>query len=143
MDAPFSLPQLLPCHASSAAVPGCSFSRASLVLNSALIPPTAGLSLLNISLDTLQPERFVAMTRRQGHERVMACIWKAVQLGFDPGQCLSTAQLGRVAWQGLYGMRETCIARLLPRASGWWLLGRQCSWAAIQVGWVAYLGCPG
>lgn len=44
----------------------------------------AGLSLLNISLDTLQPERFVAMTRRQGHERVMACIWKAVQLGFDP-----------------------------------------------------------
>jgi cyclic pyranopterin phosphate synthase len=44
----------------------------------------AGLSLLNISLDTLLPERFVAMTRRQGHDRVLASIWKAVELGFDP-----------------------------------------------------------
>ncbi|KAL4431656.1 hypothetical protein ABPG77_001498 [Micractinium sp. CCAP 211/92] len=44
----------------------------------------AGLSLLNISLDTLQPERFVAMTRRQGHDRVLATIRQAVQLGFNP-----------------------------------------------------------
>lgn len=47
--------------------------------------PGAGLSLLNISLDTLQPDRFVAMTRRQGHERVLGSISQAVQLGFDPG----------------------------------------------------------
>lgn len=46
----------------------------------------AGLSLLNISLDTLQPDRFVMMTRRQGHERVLASIWKAAELGFDPGR---------------------------------------------------------
>ncbi|KAL4458905.1 hypothetical protein ABPG75_013770 [Micractinium tetrahymenae] len=44
----------------------------------------AGLSLLNISLDTLQPERFVAMTRRQGHERVLGSIRQAVELGFNP-----------------------------------------------------------
>lgn len=44
----------------------------------------AGLSLLNISLDTLQPERFVAMTRRQGHDRVLRSIWQAAELGFDP-----------------------------------------------------------
>ena len=45
----------------------------------------AGLSLLNISLDTLQPERFVQMTRRQGHDRVLAAIHQAAALGFDPG----------------------------------------------------------
>lgn len=53
------------------------------------IPPsaaTAGLSLLNISLDTLQWERFTAMTRRQGHDRVLGAIQQAVTLGFDPGE---------------------------------------------------------
>ncbi len=44
----------------------------------------AGLSLLNISLDTLRPERFERMTRRRGHERVMAAILRAVELGYDP-----------------------------------------------------------
>ena len=44
----------------------------------------AGLSLLNISLDTLRPDRFERMTRRRGHERVMAAILRAVELGFDP-----------------------------------------------------------
>ena len=44
----------------------------------------AGLSLLNISLDTLRPERFEQMTRRRGHERVIAVIQQALQLGFDP-----------------------------------------------------------
>ena len=50
----------------------------------ALTLPPAGLSLLNISLDTLRPERFVAMTRRQGHDRVLASIHQAAALGFDP-----------------------------------------------------------
>ena len=43
-----------------------------------------GLSLLNISVDTLRPERFEAMTRRRGHDRVMGAIKRAVELGFDP-----------------------------------------------------------
>ena len=42
----------------------------------------AGLTALNISLDTLQPERFVELTRRQGHGRVMQAIHSAVELGF-------------------------------------------------------------
>lgn len=44
----------------------------------------AGLSLLNISLDTLRPERFEAMTRRRGHGRVLTAIDQALGLGFDP-----------------------------------------------------------
>lgn len=44
----------------------------------------AGLSLLNISLDTLRPDRFEEMTRRRGQERVMETIHHAVDLGFDP-----------------------------------------------------------
>jgi GTP 3',8-cyclase len=44
----------------------------------------AGLKLLNISLDTLRPQRFEAMTRRRGHDRVLAAIYAAVRLGFDP-----------------------------------------------------------
>lgn len=44
----------------------------------------AGLSLLNISLDTLQPQRFERMTRRRGLHQVLECIHHAVRLGFDP-----------------------------------------------------------
>lgn len=44
----------------------------------------AGLTLLNISLDTLRPERFEAMTRRRGHDRVLRSIHAAVRCGFDP-----------------------------------------------------------
>ena len=44
----------------------------------------AGLSALNVSLDTLRPDRFEHMTRRRGHERVMAAIQHALRLGFDP-----------------------------------------------------------
>ena len=137
---PFRVAPAAPVPSPAAAVPGCSCSHAwvqlpprlagpQLCCSSLLIPPTAGLSLLNISLDTLQPERFVAMTRRQGHERVMASIWKAVQLGFDPGQRLSIAEVGQVAWQGLDGMRVTGMARL----------GVMCervvvTWKAVQLG---------
>lgn len=42
----------------------------------------AGLTALNISLDTLRPERFLHMTRHQGQERVLAAIHEAVALGF-------------------------------------------------------------
>lgn len=44
----------------------------------------AGLSLLNLSLDTLRPERFERMTRRQGHDRVLETLDLALTLGFDP-----------------------------------------------------------
>lgn len=44
----------------------------------------SGLSLLNLSLDTLKPDRFEQMTRRKGHRRVLESIDKALDLGFDP-----------------------------------------------------------
>ena len=47
-------------------------------------PPATGLSLLNISLDTLRPERFEAMTRRRGLHRVLDTLQQAVGLGYDP-----------------------------------------------------------
>lgn len=44
----------------------------------------AGLSAVNISLDTLKPERFERLARRPGHAKVMASIRTAVELGYDP-----------------------------------------------------------
>lgn len=44
----------------------------------------AGLDALNISLDTLKPEKFEKITRRKGFEKVVAGIDLAVQLGFKP-----------------------------------------------------------
>ncbi|GFQ00470.1 cyclic pyranopterin monophosphate synthase mitochondrial [Phtheirospermum japonicum] len=43
-----------------------------------------GLSLLNVSLDTLVPAKFEFMTRRKGHERVMKSIDASVELGYNP-----------------------------------------------------------
>ncbi|KAK4397516.1 GTP 3',8-cyclase, mitochondrial [Sesamum angolense] len=43
-----------------------------------------GLSLLNISLDTLVPAKFEFMTRRKGHERVLKSIDAAIELGYSP-----------------------------------------------------------
>ena len=44
----------------------------------------AGLNALNISLDSLQEERFEKFTRRKGWKRVMAGIDLAIQLGYKP-----------------------------------------------------------
>lgn len=44
----------------------------------------AGLDGLNISLDTLRPEKYEKITRRKGWERVIAGIDLAVQLGYKP-----------------------------------------------------------
>lgn len=44
----------------------------------------AGLDGLNISLDTLKPEKYEKITRRKGWERVIAGIDLAVQLGYTP-----------------------------------------------------------
>ncbi|KAG2429190.1 hypothetical protein HYH02_014123 [Chlamydomonas schloesseri] len=43
-----------------------------------------GLTAVNISLDTLRPERFELLARRPGHGRVMEAIAQAARLGFDP-----------------------------------------------------------
>lgn len=44
----------------------------------------AGLNLLNISLDTLKPERFEKFTLRKGWAKVKAAIDLAIQLGYNP-----------------------------------------------------------
>jgi cyclic pyranopterin phosphate synthase len=44
----------------------------------------AGLRRINISLDTLNPERFRQLTRRDGLDRVIAGILAAKKAGFDP-----------------------------------------------------------
>ncbi|XP_056637309.1 molybdenum cofactor biosynthesis protein 1 isoform X2 [Diorhabda sublineata] len=44
----------------------------------------AGLDILNVSLDTLKPERYEVMARRKGWQRVMMGIDLAFQLGYNP-----------------------------------------------------------
>jgi len=44
----------------------------------------AGIDLLNISLDTLQPDKFEIMTRRKGHQRVLDSIDTAIEMGYEP-----------------------------------------------------------
>ncbi|HVF20137.1 MAG TPA: GTP 3',8-cyclase MoaA [Mycobacteriales bacterium] len=44
----------------------------------------AGLERVNVSLDTLRPERFRALTRREGLDRVLAGLVAAQAAGFDP-----------------------------------------------------------
>ena len=39
---------------------------------------------MNLSLDTLRPERFERMTRRRGHDRVLETLDLALRLGFAP-----------------------------------------------------------
>ena len=44
----------------------------------------AGLTHLNVSLDTLIPQKYELITRRRGWERVMEGIDKALELGYSP-----------------------------------------------------------
>src|SRR5262245_58780267 len=44
----------------------------------------AGLRRINVSLDTMDPARFEELTRRPGHDRVIAGILAAKAAGFDP-----------------------------------------------------------
>lgn len=44
----------------------------------------AGLNLLNISLDTLQADRFATITRREGFEVVLRAIDMAIEYGYRP-----------------------------------------------------------
>lgn len=60
-------------------------------------PSYAGIDLLNISLDTLDPHKFEIMTRRRGHKRVVDAIDRAVQLGYSPVKVCSSSPLIRLA----------------------------------------------
>lgn len=44
----------------------------------------AGLNALNVSLDTLQEDKYETITRRKGWSRVIAGIEHALQLGYNP-----------------------------------------------------------
>ncbi|KAK9498902.1 hypothetical protein O3M35_003452 [Rhynocoris fuscipes] len=44
----------------------------------------AGLDVINVSLDTLKPEKYEKITRRKGWKKVIAGLDLAVQLGYDP-----------------------------------------------------------
>jgi cyclic pyranopterin phosphate synthase len=71
-----------------AAIPG--IRDLGLTTNGILLAPLAqelkdaGLSRLNVSLDTLDPARFRELTRRDGLERVIQGIHAARSAGFDP-----------------------------------------------------------
>lgn len=58
---------------------------------------TAGLTHVNISLDTLIPQKFEFITRRKGWDRVMKCIETAVSLDFNP----SPVKVNVVVMKGL------------------------------------------
>ncbi len=55
-----------------------------LLANQAQVLYDAGLRRINVSLDTLDPERFRAISRRDGLDRVLAGIDAAKEAGFDP-----------------------------------------------------------
>ncbi|XP_077856156.1 molybdenum cofactor biosynthesis protein 1 isoform X5 [Macaca mulatta] len=48
----------------------------------------AGLSAINISLDTLVPAKFEFIVRRKGFHKVMEGIHKAIELGYNPVNCV-------------------------------------------------------
>src|SRR3954454_10981285 len=79
------LPELV---AKIAAVPG--IVDVGLTTNGILLAPMAkalwdaGLRRINVSLDTMDPDRFLALTRRTGFEQVIEGIHAAKAAGFDP-----------------------------------------------------------
>jgi cyclic pyranopterin phosphate synthase len=56
----------------------------------------AGLRRINIHLDTLDPDRFKQITRRDGFEKVLDGIFLCKRLGFDPVKINSVAARGFV-----------------------------------------------
>ncbi len=69
----------------------------------------AGLNGVNISLDTLDPERFAEIARRSGFERTLAAIDLAVALGFD------SVKVNAVALRGLTEQELPAFAALARR----------------------------
>ena len=56
----------------------------------------AGLTAVNISLDTLRPDRFKAMTRRGGHQRVLQALQAALDAGLPQPVKLNAVVVGGV-----------------------------------------------
>lgn len=50
----------------------------------------AGLDILNVSLDTLNANKYEKITRRKGWSRVIAGIDLAIQLGYTPVKVITT-----------------------------------------------------
>jgi hypothetical protein len=91
----------------------------------------AGLSALNISLDTLRPDRFEAMTRRGGHARVLAAIEEALRLGYDPVKVRGPAPRSFHPLPFLSPMRPSLLSGCLFLASccaAGLASGRPCAW---------------
>jgi GTP 3',8-cyclase len=65
----------------------------------------AGLRRINVSLDTLNPERFRQITRRDGLEKVVAGILAAKQAGFHP------VKLNAVSMRGITEKEVVPLAR--------------------------------
>ena len=78
----------------------------------------AGLDVINISLDTLDSEKFTAITRRLGFERVFKAIEDAIALGYDP------VKINCVVMRGMNEARACYVARVLfpQRATAFRLL---------------------
>ena len=65
----------------------------------------AGLRRINVSLDTLDPERFRRVARRDGLERVVAGILEAKRVGFEP------VKVNAVSIRGLTDLDAVPLAR--------------------------------
>jgi molybdenum cofactor biosynthesis enzyme MoaA len=62
---------------------GCLFTKHSHGLSTNSWSPRSGLDMINISLDTLRPERFEQMTRRKGWKLVYEGLVRASEVGFE------------------------------------------------------------
>ena len=76
----------------------------------------AGLDVINISLDTLDSEKFTAITRRLGFKRVFKAIEDAIELGYDPVKIncvvmrgMNEARACYVACVGSFHSRTTMV----------------------------------
>jgi cyclic pyranopterin phosphate synthase len=65
----------------------------------------AGLKRINVSLDTMDPARFVELTRRTGFEQVIEGILAAKEAGFDP------VKVNAVAIKGMTELDVVPLAR--------------------------------
>ena len=82
-----------------------------------------GLNLLNMSLDTLQRDRFERMARRQGLERVLETIDAAIELGFDPVKARGLIETGALQmdcsalWEGRTCLEENQLHGACPHGT--------------------------
>jgi cyclic pyranopterin phosphate synthase len=77
------LPRLVQMIAERPAIRDLAMTTNGLLLAPQLAPlKAAGLTRLTVSLDTLKPQRFAALTRRDGHAQVVAAIRAVAEAGF-------------------------------------------------------------